>query len=331
MNYLKSHAKLLTLILLQISVLHANVGSGSFLKRGVSARAISLGGAYVCSAEGPAATYWNPAGCVNTSGFKLQVSDLVDTQFFTEITDVNYPQIGITYSPSQPIWTFLSYGVGLGYYGFYVEDIEQYSSDANYLGKINYNESITILSFAIGVDNLQIGVSYKYHYQNFGIANQSSNLLQNLKGMDFGVRFRPLDMVLFAITVQDQYETGEEDLSMPVITAGVCLEFDQFLLEFDYQTVELSFNRYSIGSEYKFGELYEWSFRAGIKDIPVTNSYIDRQIISLNTKLGVGVGYSILFNERNHGLIFDLGMQQEVTPSILKPFSRIIATSITLF
>jgi hypothetical protein len=328
---LKHSALLFILVLSQISPTYANVGAGSFLNRGVSARALGLGGAYVCMAEGPAATYWNPAGCVKAKGLNFQLSDLVDTQFFTEITDVNYPQIGITYSPLQPIWTYLSYGVGLGYYGFYVEDIEQYDSNANYLGKINYNESITILSFAIGIDNLQVGLSYKYHYQNFGIATQSSKLFQNMKGMDFGVRFRPIEMILLAITVQDQYETGEEDLSMQVLIAGLCLEFDRFFLEYDYQVVEQSFNRYSIGSEYKFGEHTEWSIRAGLKDIPVTNSYIDKQFIALNAKLGVGAGYSFLFKERKHGLIFDIGLQQEIRPSILKPLSRIVATTITLF
>ncbi len=48
--------------------------SAQFLKLGVGARAISLGGAFVAQANDLSALYWNPAGLANLSGSSLQLA-----------------------------------------------------------------------------------------------------------------------------------------------------------------------------------------------------------------------------------------------------------------
>ena len=58
--------------------------AAQFLKLGVGARAVSLGGAYVAEVSDMSAVYWNPAGFARLSGSHLQLSN---TQY---LADINY-------------------------------------------------------------------------------------------------------------------------------------------------------------------------------------------------------------------------------------------------
>jgi len=58
--------------------------AAQFLKLGVGARAISLGGSFVAEANDMSAVYWNPAGFARLSGRHLQLSN---TRY---LADVNY-------------------------------------------------------------------------------------------------------------------------------------------------------------------------------------------------------------------------------------------------
>ncbi len=58
--------------------------AAQFLKLGVGARAISLGGSFVAEANDMSAVYWNPAGFARLSGRNLQLSN---TRY---LADVNY-------------------------------------------------------------------------------------------------------------------------------------------------------------------------------------------------------------------------------------------------
>ncbi|NNF04065.1 MAG: PorV/PorQ family protein [Rhodothermales bacterium] len=65
--------------------------SAQFLKLGVGARAISLGGAFVAEASDLSALYWNPAGLAHLNGSALQLSH---TQYLADI-QYNYAAYGM--------------------------------------------------------------------------------------------------------------------------------------------------------------------------------------------------------------------------------------------
>ncbi len=65
--------------------------SAQFLKLGVGARAISLGGTFVAEASDLSALYWNPAGLARMNGSAVQLSH---TQYLADI-DYNYAAVGI--------------------------------------------------------------------------------------------------------------------------------------------------------------------------------------------------------------------------------------------
>ncbi len=71
--------------------------SAQFLKLGVGARAISLGGSFVATASDLSALYWNPAGLSSLTGSAVQLSY---TQY---LADVNY--------------SYFAFGTSIGSYG----------------------------------------------------------------------------------------------------------------------------------------------------------------------------------------------------------------------
>lgn len=65
--------------------------AAQFLKLGVGARAIALGGSYVAVASDLSALYWNPAGLARLDGGAVQ---LAHTQYLADI-DYNFAAVGI--------------------------------------------------------------------------------------------------------------------------------------------------------------------------------------------------------------------------------------------
>ena len=65
--------------------------SAQFMKLGVGARAISLGGTFVAQANDLSALYWNPAGLTNITGGAVQFSH---TQYLADIS-YNYAAFGV--------------------------------------------------------------------------------------------------------------------------------------------------------------------------------------------------------------------------------------------
>ncbi|PIE53200.1 hypothetical protein CSA37_02325 [Candidatus Fermentibacteria bacterium] len=62
----------------------AKVGTSGaqFLKIGVGARAVAMGGAFIATADDPSAAYWNPGALVRVPGTQVQFSG---TKYFSEI------------------------------------------------------------------------------------------------------------------------------------------------------------------------------------------------------------------------------------------------------
>ncbi|MCK4575710.1 PorV/PorQ family protein [candidate division WOR-3 bacterium] len=83
----------------------------SFLKIGMGARAVSLGGAYSPIVRDPTAVYWNPAAVIYTKGLDASFSHL------SLMEDINYEFIAISTGDEKQ-------GVGLGMGGLFYGGME---------------------------------------------------------------------------------------------------------------------------------------------------------------------------------------------------------------
>ncbi len=74
-------------------------GAASFLKLGVGARAVGLGGAYVALANDLSSLYWNPAGLAGLQGSAVQLSH---TQYLADV-DYNFAAFGVNLGTSGTV------------------------------------------------------------------------------------------------------------------------------------------------------------------------------------------------------------------------------------
>ena len=92
-------------------VQQATGAAGLFLRMGVGARALGMGGAFTGIADDPSAAYWNPAGLGQIHNFQL------------EFMNVNLPfdRTFNYFSAILPLKRFMTFGVS--WVGFRVENL----------------------------------------------------------------------------------------------------------------------------------------------------------------------------------------------------------------
>ena len=178
----------------------------------------------------------------------------------------------------------------------------------------------------------RLGISYKYLEQNFGGFYNSSNPNSNKKGVDFGLQFRPINFLSLGVIVRDSMRVGMYDVMPRNITMGIAISIQKFEFAVDYKVDNSTFSRINSGLEFSLGKNREWKIRVGIKDVPLKNHINNgKELYKLNSKGSIGFGHTWFFKNNTHGLTIDMALQQEVYPSLQSPFSRIIATTITIF
>ncbi len=148
--------------------------TGSFLKIGLGARAVGMGGAFVAVANDPSAMYWNPAGVASIVRREAMVSNVQWP------ADINYTHL--TYI--APV-AKLGGSVGVQF-GVLSTSIEETSEErpfgtgvtfgyADWLAGVTYSARLT--------DRLLFGVGAKYVHQDLGSdvgGTSAGNLLVDL-------------------------------------------------------------------------------------------------------------------------------------------------------
>jgi hypothetical protein len=177
--------------------------AAEFLRIGIGARALGLGGAYVAMADDGTASYWNPAGLADLTRHQVLFSHI---QLFDNLAHHHFANCSIRLGPNM--------GLGLSWIRLAVDDIPRYEGlagsrydrflDPNlrstgipsgYFGDI---EDAFLVSIARAVDfdlligasliptvivsRLSLGVSYKFISQKL---DQSEGKGQ---GLDLGVK-----------------------------------------------------------------------------------------------------------------------------------------------
>ncbi len=193
------NARVAALALALALPLHAEAsqsgGTESPFAFGVGARALSLGGAYVASAEGPTAMTWNPAGLANVQSKQFS---LFYTSPFVE---------GNRYSFVGYVHPFLDLGtVAFGNMRYGVSDIAKYDAGGAALGSFDNAQNEWIIGYALpafgrarfganikmethsldGESATAVGADVGFLFQ----ASQSSRSLWSTRNLAFGVMIR---------------------------------------------------------------------------------------------------------------------------------------------
>ncbi|MFH1784760.1 MAG: PorV/PorQ family protein [bacterium] len=288
---MKNKAVVYALGLLMVMAVAINASAtensgAAFLKIGVGARPIGMGGAFVALANDANAVFWNPAGI---SQLKSQQIGAMHTQW---ISDITYDYVGYV----SPV------GKGaIGISGVYLSSgsMDRRGSGGEALGSFGAYDTSVALSYARQLTGVvHMGINVKLIQQS--IEDETANGF----AVDIGQMYMlPVSGLSAGIAVQNigpQMKFIEEPFSLPLtVTAGVGYKMLGGLtlgMDVKHQVVD-SITSISVGTEYFPVSML--ALRAGYlaKMLKSTDDFgsvagQDTNMASL-TGLGAGVGFKL--------------------------------------
>lgn len=228
-----------------------------YLRIGVGARALGMGGAFVAVADDASACYWNPAGLVQLKNKEVQAMYSL-LSMDRKYNFLNY---------AQPMKDSRCLGVSVIDFG--VGDIREMTSEQKDIGRFNDHENALIVSYASNMENgLLLGGNLKYITQ--GMNPSTGKKSADGISVDMGMLWKPEKNMSIGLILQDvggslKWDTGHKDSLPVVIKAGTAYRLmnDQLLLAFDAEKVaNNNKSRLHLGGEYNLNK--NISLRLGV-------------------------------------------------------------------
>jgi hypothetical protein len=160
--------------------------AGSFLRIGLGARPMALGGAFVAIDDDPYSAYYNPAGLPFLKNKYITTSIMILSLDRT----LNYLSFSRNLKPSG--------GFSIGWINAGVGNIDERDFEGEKIGTINYSENAFYFSFAQAFKkNVAVGLTGKILYHKL------YQITAKGFGWDFGVLIKPKRNLNFGILIKD--------------------------------------------------------------------------------------------------------------------------------
>lgn len=203
------HHGLICLLLLLLGVIQAEAKgdggyAGAFLRMGLGARSLGMGGAFSAVAQDAYAGYYNPAGLP-----LLKSREFVTTLSFLPLDRrLNYLGYAQSISPKpqgEKATKAVRAGFSLGWINSGVKNIDGRDMDGRPIGTLSNSENAFYFSFALmPYQRVSLGFSAKVLYNRFpSLAEDGRAITAKGFGMDFGALIRPLDNLSLGVLMRD--------------------------------------------------------------------------------------------------------------------------------
>lgn len=179
MRFAVSVTLAIALLLLAVAPGSARAEAGetgfAFLKLGVGARPMGMGSAYVALADDPTAIYWNPAGLARATRVEVTAMHNEWIQSFRQEFA----------AMRAPLWRG---GVGLGFSGFYTDELEKRDESGTLIGHFGFNDVAATGAYGVlATPELSAGVAVRYVREMIDEEDATATAL------DFGALYRLAD------------------------------------------------------------------------------------------------------------------------------------------
>ncbi len=199
---------LLLLLLFTPAFLSAQSGdgilAGSFLRMGLGARALGMGGAFTAVADGPTSGYYNPGGAPF-----IQKREIMASYRFLSL-DRHFNYIGFAQNISPKIEEdsddkAFNGGLILSWIYAGTDNIDGRGYNGQHTADFSNGEHALSLTFGISpLEFIGIGITGKYLYNRFPkVKEDESALTEKSLGIDLGILIRPLDFLSFGFMIKD--------------------------------------------------------------------------------------------------------------------------------
>jgi hypothetical protein len=228
--------------------------AGAYLRMGVGARALAMGGAFTAIADDATAAYWNPAGLVKIEHIEATFMYAANMAVDRQLSYFAYTQ-----------WLGMG-GLGVSWLNAGMDDIPIYKSAEEYMGTESYADNAIMFSYGTEVGSLMLGGTAKVLHQNVMGTSETGF------GLDLGGMFNVVDNVTAGMMVRDiGSQCGDDDVPINWRFGGAIHALDGGLIVgIDVDKVK-SIDDYEIhlGAEYgmEVHPEYYTFFRAGLNSV----------------------------------------------------------------
>jgi hypothetical protein len=252
------------------------VNASPYLRMGVGARFLAMGGASTASVDDATATYWNVAGLT-----RVESASIASMYSAGDMLDRRHNFLALA-SSVKGIGSF-----GIAWINAGVADIPRYNESDVALGTFSSSENAFLFSYGAMFKPVRLGAGIKVLHQK--IDPDSDETTMGFGGLDIGAIADPVDAVTVGLSVQNILGKVA-DASVPVMlrvgTAVRLLPEDNLMLAVDLNKafVDLEGRTYAlnIGAEYwaadfvgfRLGFTSEKQFSAGI-GVKMANVSVD--------------------------------------------------------
>jgi hypothetical protein len=247
----------------------ADSHAAPYLRMGVGARAMAMGGAFTAVADDATAAYWNPAGLVNIEHIEATFMYAANMN-----VDRNLNYFAYTH------WLGRG-GLGISWLNAGMDDFTERDAEGHVTGSGDIGDNSINISYGLEAGSLMLGATGKVLYQN--ILGESETGF----GIDLGGMFDITDNVTAGLMIRDigsQYGSVSVPYNWRFAGAVRALD-DGLIVSFDVDKVQ-DLDKFQIHLGAEFGmevhPEYFTYFRAGL------NSVEDQ---AFTTGLGIAVPY----------------------------------------
>ena len=158
---------------------------GAYLRMGVGARALAMGGAFTAIADDATAAYWNPAGLVKIEHIEATFQYAANMAVDRNLNYFAYTQ-----------WLGVG-GIGVHWLNAGVDDIIKMDNEGTDLGSADYGDNAIMFSYGMEAGDLMLGGTAKILHQD-DIKTTNTGF-----GVDLGGMFEVTDNVTAGLMIRD--------------------------------------------------------------------------------------------------------------------------------
>jgi len=301
---------------------------GEFLRTGVGARPLGMGGAFVAVVEDVTAIYWNPAGLVGMGTAQIHG---MHAERFTGIVNYDFIGVGLPFKDNMAFGLgFLRLGVdgipftalrdptrGIG--EFYIDDAGRRIQNDVYAYKIvDDSEMALVFSFAKArSERISFGGNVKLIRKSTGEHNAWG------LGFDMGIRWNPYRSLKLGLVLVDgtstlmAWNSGEKELILPHLRLGLAypVQWGAFRL-LPVLDVDMGFENRGLATQLSIGRM-DLDFHSGV-EVNFRNR-IAMRIGSDRGRFTAGAGFQVSAFHVDYGFSrhVDLGNTHRISITLL--------------